>query len=167
MIVCLLTIIRLSYISVDSGRSSDTYAETSASSIASSSSSSNNNNNSHSNRLNSNASNCSSADSGTDLSRSTVGGHGVKTAPVMMIQNCAGGDCSATAETKNPPMEEDQLMRGGVTSSSAASSADLGEEKEGVRGMYCCTAVPREERTAAGPPHLPQPEVIYARIQVG
>lgn len=51
--------IRSSYISVDSGRSSDTYAETSASSVASSSTN-------HSNRLNSNASNCS-ADSGTDL----------------------------------------------------------------------------------------------------
>ena len=45
---------------MDSGRSSDTYAETSASSITSSSTN-------HSNRLNSNASNCS-ADSGTDLS---------------------------------------------------------------------------------------------------
>ena len=51
---------RSSFISVDSGRLSDTYAETSNSSVTSSSTG-------HSNRLNSNASNCS-GDSGTQMS---------------------------------------------------------------------------------------------------
>ena len=143
----ILNLHRLSYISVDSGRSSDTYAETSASSISSSSSNNNNNNNSngsnisnnHSNRLNSNASNCSSsADSGTEVSR------GQST------------DCSSATAEKAATAEE-QLMR--VTSSE--------EEPEGRR-IYCCSgqgAVPRRMvgPTAATPP---QPEAIYARIQV-